>query len=99
MPALSARLRPSRMAGLAVAGLLAGAAAALLRRRRGPAAAGGPAATAVPGEREWQCACGQAFRIAGVERHRVFWLAGSPKHEPVLGDRCPACDRPLPAAA
>jgi hypothetical protein len=67
----------------------AGAAAVLLLRRR---RAGG---TAVEPETEWTCACGQRYRVSGTGRHRVLWLEGAAASDPVLGDRCPACDRPL----
>jgi hypothetical protein len=50
-------------------------------------------------EHTWQCACGQRFRVAGVERHRVFWVEGAPESDPVMSDRCPSCERPLPASA
>ena len=81
----------------AIAGL-ATAACAVVRRRKAQVGARG-SADASGAEREWQCACGQAFRVAGVERHRVFWVAGAPEDDPVLGDRCPSCERPLPASA
>ncbi|UGS35309.1 hypothetical protein [Capillimicrobium parvum] len=45
---------------------------------------------------EWACECGQRFRFSGAGRHRVYWTEGAPAHEPVVGDRCPSCDRPLP---
>jgi hypothetical protein len=74
--------------------LAAGAGVALARRR--PAAR--PAQEAAPAAREaWTCACGQAFFVAGRDRHRVYWLDGADEADPVLGDRCPSCDRPLPA--
>jgi len=43
----------------------------------------------------YRCACGQEFRFTGRGRHRVYWLEGAPKDDPVLSPRCPACDRPL----
>jgi hypothetical protein len=46
----------------------------------------------------WSCACGQAFRMTGRDRHRVFWPESAGRDEPVLGGRCPSCDRPLPGA-
>jgi hypothetical protein len=45
----------------------------------------------------YRCDCGAEYRVAGVDRHRVFWPAGAPDDAPVLGDRCPACDAVLPA--
>ena len=60
-----------------------------LRGRRGsPGAA----------EQSWECACGQRFRVAGVERHRVYWVAGAPESDPVMSGLCPSCERPLPTA-
>lgn len=58
------------------------------QRRRRPSAAAGPT--------EWTCACGQRYRVSGTGRHRVYWLAGAPPEDPVVGERCPSCDRPLP---
>ena len=43
----------------------------------------------------YRCACGQAFRLTGRGRHRVYWLESAPQDDPVLSPRCPACDRPL----
>jgi hypothetical protein len=72
------------------------AAAGVALGRRSPAAR--PAQEAAPAAREpWTCACGQAFLVAGRDRHRVYWLAGADESDPVLGGRCPSCDRPLPA--
>jgi hypothetical protein len=56
---------------------------------------GGPPGAA---EQSWECACGQRFRVAGVERHRVYWVAGAPESDPVMSDLCPSCERPLPTA-
>jgi hypothetical protein len=51
-----------------------------------------------PAPREpWTCACGQAFVVAGRDRHRVYWIAGAEEADPVLATRCPSCDRALPA--
>jgi hypothetical protein len=80
--------------------LVAGAAAAAWRAvrhegapaDRGEADAGPGAATT-----NWTCECGQRLRSAGAGRHRVHWLAEAPENEPLLDDRCPSCDRPLPA--
>ena len=45
----------------------------------------------------YTCECGQAYRVTGVDRHRVYWPEGADSDEPVMGDTCVACDRPLPA--
>jgi hypothetical protein len=44
----------------------------------------------------YRCACGQRFRVAGTGRHQVFWLVDAAEDDPVLGECCPACERPLP---
>jgi hypothetical protein len=76
--------------GLAVAAA-AGLALGLRRHRPGSAAA-------QPGpQSEWTCACEQRFRVTGTGRHRVYWAADAPADEPVIGSRCPSCDRPLPS--
>jgi hypothetical protein len=61
----------------------------LQRRRRSPHREAAAA-------HEWRCECGQAFRVAGVGRHRVYWLAGAPDSEPLMSDGCPGCGRALP---
>jgi hypothetical protein len=66
-------------------------------RERAAAAAGARAAPA--GAEQWTCACGTRFRLTGAGRHQVFWLADAAEDEPVLGDRCPSCDQPLPSRA
>ncbi len=45
---------------------------------------------------QWTCACGQRFRVSGAGRHRVLWLQDAAPGDPVLGDRCPTCDRVFP---
>jgi hypothetical protein len=50
-----------------------------------------------PAREPWTCACGQGFLVAGRDRHRIYWLEGAAESEPLLADRCPSCDRPLPA--
>lgn len=45
---------------------------------------------------EWSCECGEAFKVSGQGRHRVFWPDGAEASDPVIGTTCPACDRPLP---
>jgi hypothetical protein len=95
----------SRTAVALAGGLLgAGAAAAAWKRRSATTTT-----TTTSGRddgggepQEWQCVCGQKFRVVGEGRHRVFWLPDAPPSEPVLDDRCPNCGRPLheePAAA
>src|SRR5215210_2967574 len=75
-------------AALAAAGL-AGAGWALARRAREQ--------QAPRREESWQCACGQRFRVSGLGRHRVYWLEGAREADPVLSERCPSCERLLPA--
>lgn len=87
-------LRSPSLLGLAAAAVLAGAAAtvaAVVRRR-----AGGHAA---PGRRHVACACGQRFEVSGLDRHSVYWREGAPDADPVLGEQCPACGRPLPVSS
>jgi hypothetical protein len=91
----------SRTAVALAGGLLgAGAAAAAWKRRSATTTSGHDGGGGEP--QEWQCVCGQKFRVVGEGRHRVFWLPDAPPSEPVLDDRCPNCGRPLheePAAA
>ena len=75
-----------------VATAASGVAYALLRMRRG-GARDRPQARE---PQEYTCDCGQAFRMTGRGRHRVYWLANAPEPDPLLSDRCPSCDRPLP---
>jgi hypothetical protein len=76
---------------LAGVGLLA---AAWLRRRR----AGDGGRDRQSGGRAWQCQCGQAYRVTGTDRHRIYWLAeDSADAGPVLGQECPRCGATLPA--
>jgi hypothetical protein len=86
---------------VAVVTLAAGVAAAAweaVRRRGGaPADRGEADARSGPATRSWTCECGQRIRSTGAGRHRVHWLADAPENDPILGDRCPSCDRPLPA--
>ncbi len=99
-----------RLAGLvAVLAALGGAAAAVARRRSGSAGAAGPSparesAGAPPSqepaaevvEETFTCECGQEYRVSGEDRHRVYWLKDAEVSDPVLGQTCPNCDRPLP---
>ncbi|HWT23065.1 MAG TPA: hypothetical protein VN213_06115, partial [Solirubrobacteraceae bacterium] len=78
------------------------AAIAARRTARGRALAD-RARSAVGRERErplgepWSCECGQSFLVAGVDRHRIYWLPDASPDDPVLSGRCPNCDRPLPS--
>jgi hypothetical protein len=78
-----------RLALLAVAaGLAAGIAAAgarMTQRRRSSS------------QTTYRCRCGSKYRVSGTDRHRVYWAAGASESDPVLGDRCPNCDAPLPS--
>lgn len=78
------------------AGLAATGVWRLLRRRRAGAGATAPG-DAPSAKRDWTCECGQQFRVAGEDRHRVFWLADASDDDPVLGDHCPNCEKPLSA--
>jgi len=98
---LRKRTSPARRFGLlaVAAGLAAalGAAGARLAGRRRGHADGGPAASHPVGlsrEETYTCTCGQAYRVTGVDRHRVYYPEG--KDEPVLGTVCVNCDAPLP---
>src|SRR5215210_3803282 len=92
----------ARRAGLAavVAGLLAAIAGVLGRRRM---TSGGNGGTGLSGRfrrdkrPKYTCECGQVYRVIGVDRHRVYYPQGTERDEPVLGDTCVNCDRPLPA--
>jgi hypothetical protein len=90
----------ARRAGLAAvaAGLLAAIAGLAGRRRKG--AAGSEGRGGRFGRRDkretFTCESGQAYRVTGVDRHRVYWAEGAGRDEPVMGDTCVACDRPLP---
>jgi hypothetical protein len=92
----------ARRAGLAVvaAGLMA-AIAGVLGRRRGVGSGGEGTGRGGRFRRDkrptYACECGQAYRVAGVDRHRVYWPEGAEEAEPVVGDTCVSCDRPLPA--
>ncbi|HZB76870.1 MAG TPA: hypothetical protein VE526_11645, partial [Solirubrobacteraceae bacterium] len=91
------------------AGLLAAIAGVLGRQRRSSGDAGESGETGASARSRlparfrrdkrprYACDCGQAYRVTGVDRHRVYWPEGAQKDEPVLGDTCIACDRALPA--
>jgi hypothetical protein len=73
-----------------------GVAYALVRLRRDRAGAARGSASSAAHEAEYHCACGQRFHVAGVGRHRIYWLPGASAGDPVLSDDCPQCERPLP---
>lgn len=75
-------------------GLAVAAAAGLVLGRR---AKGRGDRTAGPPGEPWACECGQAYRVAGEGRHRVYWLSDAPEGDPVMGTTCVSCERPLPA--
>jgi hypothetical protein len=79
---------------IAVAAGLAAAVAAAGRRlaQRRP-----ETSTGIAVNDTYRCRCGTEYRVRGVDRHRVYWPAGASDSDPVLGDRCPDCDAPLPA--
>jgi hypothetical protein len=91
-------------AAAAAAGIGGGAVVVARRRRTTMTTGAGTRRPArrfgrrAPGPDTWTCACGTAFRVTGAGRHQVFWLAEAPEDEPVMGDRCPSCDRALPGA-
>jgi hypothetical protein len=98
-----------RRIGQGIAVTLAGAAAGGLawgwRRHRGDAQDADAAQQRGNGHgtgqlspvEEYVCACGQQFRVVGIDRHRVYWVEGAPEEDPVLSGACPNCERPLPA--
>lgn len=86
--------RTLSLSALAVAAAIALTAAAMratLRRRRAMREREQPQP-----RRPVSCDCGQEYIVAGTDRHRIYWLAGAPENDPVLGDRCPVCRAPLP---
>jgi len=90
----------ARRAGLAAvaAALVAAIAGVLGRRGRGGTEAGRGLAGRFRRDKRptYTCECGQAYRVTGVDRHRVYWPEGAERDEPVLGDACVRCERPLP---
>jgi hypothetical protein len=90
----SGRRRGAAAAAIVTFGAAVAGAAWRAVRRPSASSDGAPPAAAPA---TWTCACGQELRSSGAGRHRVFWAAGAPDSEPILGDRCPSCDRPLPA--
>jgi hypothetical protein len=86
-------MRPRTFALAVVAATAAAVVAIALLRLKGPVWRR-PCSGAAP--EPYRCDCGQAFRVAGSGRHRVYWIADAPQGDPLMADRCPACDRPLP---
>lgn len=43
--------------------------------------------------RSWTCACGQAYTVQGMDRHRVYTVVDG---DPVLSRDCVSCGEPLP---
>jgi len=84
-------MRPRTVALALTAGAAGGVGIALARLRRPGAAERRPGTP-----EQYQCACGQRFRVAGAGRHRVYWRHDAADDDPVLSLRCPACERPLP---
>jgi hypothetical protein len=78
--------------GLAVAAAAAIAVAAARVRRRSLDRPEPP-----PARREWRCVCGQEYLVAGTDRHRIYWVAGAPPDDPLLGTRCVQCGIELPS--
>ena len=77
-------------------GLSAFTSAYLLARRAGGTTTDVDAEdTATDQRQEWRCECGQLLLVTGEGRHRVFWMAEAPLEDPLLGDRCPNCERDL----
>jgi hypothetical protein len=75
----------------AVAAAAIAVAVARVRRRRRGAAAEPP-----PARREWRCACGQEYLVAGTDRHRIYWVAGATPDDPLLDTDCVRCGAQLP---
>jgi hypothetical protein len=94
----------AKTAAVVAAGIAAAVAAVAIGARRwrrsrttGQRADDGGAVTTEP--TYWTCACGERLRTVGTGRHQVHWLADAPESEPLLGDSCPSCGRPLAVAA
>jgi hypothetical protein len=47
-------------------------------------------------QQEWTCECGQAYRVSGEGRHRIYWLPDAPVSDPITEGRCASCGRGLP---
>jgi hypothetical protein len=79
----------------AAAAAALGAVGARRARRARPAGGRTPSRPEPAPEQTYTCECGAEYRVSGADRHRVYWPAGAPEDDPVLGDRCLQCDRPL----
>ncbi len=55
------------------------------------------AAAATDTRRQWECDCGQRYRIVGESRHRIYWRHDADAGDPMMEAICASCDRPLPA--
>jgi hypothetical protein len=96
----------ARRAGLIAVALALGGALAASRTRLAERVSGGALAPLArlrtrtsrdrPAEQTYTCRCGTTYRVAGVDRHRVYWPADAPEDAPVLGENCVSCDAPLP---
>ena len=78
-----------RLAAAAITAAAAALAVVLARRRRG--------ASRQDTRRPWNCDCGQAYLVRGVDRHRVYWLPEASHADPLLGRECISCGSELPA--
>ena len=67
------------------------AAASAPSRRQGARSPARP-----PSHRPTPAPAGRTYRTSGTGRHRVYWPAGAPEDQPVLGDACPECGTALP---
>ena len=74
-------------AAVPAAAAVAVAVAVAVRRGRGKADARG----------SWNCGCGQAYLVSGVDRHRVYWLPDAQPSDPLLERACVSCGTVLPA--
>jgi hypothetical protein len=43
------------------------------------------------------CECGQAYRVSGLGRHRVYWPEGAGERDALMTPQCVSCERALPA--
>ena len=72
-------------------GAAAGATADRLRSGSSGGRAASPAA-----QETFTCECGQAYRVRGTGRHRLYWPEGADDRDALLTPECVACERPLP---
>lgn len=83
---------PHQISAALATAALTGVALVLHRRRRSTSSTGSAGGSV---SQEWTCECGQAFRVHGEGRHRVYWLPDAEPGDPLLDDRCPNCERQL----